>query len=513
MWVRVIKNSKPMQSVSIKESFESVYQQADHFVERLLLFYGLLALLFATIHQTWLLAIVSDAFVLLIYGLFRYGFTSKQLARFSLAFLLFCYPPLFVTQLHGYPLVHLFFPSTLFILIVYRNFNFILVGTLPIFLHYLYFIYQHLSGLDIREQFLNVAHIETPYLLLFCLFFPFFGAFMMFFIVQMVRRTLINNVGFIEKLNEQADFLEKNKKLASEIAQNKENIVFEVDKTDELGRALKEMHERLTEANEERNRRNWTAEGLAKFANILREEVLSIDDLYDSLVENLVKYIGANQAGLFILEAEESSREVVLELKSCYAFDRKRFLERKVYAGEGLVGQAFLEKETIYLTEVPENYIKITSGLGEFLPRNLVFVPLKTNGQVVGVVELASFEVFPMYKVQLIEQLGESVASAINTARINKRTQELLERSQQSEEQLRSQEEEMRQNLEELVATQEEMQRKQQELEKNNIKMKSNEAVLKKALENAQDIEKESKKVKQELAELKALLAQTKQHD
>ncbi len=502
-----------MQSVSIKESFEAVYQQADRFVEKLLLFYGILALIFTTVHQTWLLAIVFDAFVLLMYGLFRYGFTNKSLARLSLSFLLFCYPPLFVTQLHGYPLVHLFFPSTLFILIVYRNFSFILVGTLPGFLYYVYFIYQHLSGLDIRERFLNVSYIETSYLLLFCLFFPLFGAFIMYFIVQMVRRTLITNIKFIEKLNEQAFFLEKNKKLASEIAQNKENIIFEVDKTDELGKALKEMHEKLTEANEERNRRNWTSEGLAKFANILREEVLNIDDLYDSLVENLVKYIGANQAGLFILETEENSKEIILELKSCYAFDRKRFLERKIYAGEGLVGQAFLEKETIYLTEVPENYIKITSGLGEFLPRNLVFVPLKTNGQVVGVVELASFEVLPMYKVQLIEQLGESVASAINTARINKRTQELLQRSQQSEEQLRSQEEEMRQNLEELVATQEEMRRKQQELEKNNLKMKANEEVLRKAFENAKQSEKESQKDKKELAELKALMAQTKQND
>ena len=503
-----------MQNVSIKASFEEVYKQADRFVEKLLLFYGILTLLFATVHQTWLLALVFDAFVLLMYGLFRYGFTNQSLARLTLAFLLFCFPPLFVMQLHGYPLAHLFFPSTLFILIVYRNFNFILVGTVPGLLYYVYFIYQHLSGLDIREQFLNVAYIETPYLLLFCFFFPFFGAFMMFFIVKMVRRTLITNVKFIERLNEQALFLEKNKKLANEIAQNRENIVFNVQQSDELGKALKEMHEKLTEANEERNRRNWTSEGLAKFANILREEILNIDDLYDSLVENLVKYMGANQAGLFIIEEYEgNNREAVLALKSCYAFDRKRFLERKIYAGEGLVGQAFLEKETVYLTEVPENYIKITSGLGEFLPRNLIFVPLKTNGKVIGVVELASFDVLPMYKVQLIEQLGESVASAINTARINKRTQELLERSQQGEEQLRSQEEEMRQNLEELIATQEEMQRKQRELEKNNLKMKSNEAVLRKALEKAQETEKQAKKDKKELEELKDLLAQTKQNE
>lgn len=502
-----------MQNVSIKESFEAVYQQADRFVEKFLLFYGILALLFATINETWLLAFAFNAFVLLVYGLLRYGFSHEQTARLSLAFLLFCYPPLFITQLNGYPMVHLFYPFTLFILIVYRNFSFILVGTLPGLIHYLYFIYQHLSGVDIREKFLNVQYIETSYLLLFCFFFPIFGAFMMFFIVQMVRKTLITNVRFIDRLNEQAFFLEKNKKLASEIAQNKENIVFEVEQTDELGMALKEMHQKLVQANEERNRKNWTSEGLAKFANILREEVLNIDDLYDSLVENLVKYLGANQAGLFILEDEESKQEAVLELKSSYAFDRKRFFEKKIYAGEGLVGQTFLEKETIYLTDVPENYIKITSGLGEFLPRNLVLVPLKTNGQVVGVIELASFEVLPMYKVQLIEQLGESVASAINMARISKQTQELLERSQQSAEQLRSQEEEMRQNLEELVSTQEEMQRKQHELEKNNVKMKSNEAVLRKALETAREVEKEYKQNKRELDELKALLSNTKQND
>ena len=131
--------------------------------------------------------------------------------------------------------------------------------------------------------------------------------------------------------------------------------------------------------------------------------------------------------------------------------------------GSGLVGQCILEKGTLYLTDVPDNYVRITSGLGGANPNALIIVPLKSNEQVYGALELASFERFKPHEISFIEKIAESIAATVGTARGSERTKELVEQLQQQTEEMKSQEEEMRQNMEELSATQEEMLRKEKE--------------------------------------------------
>jgi PAS domain S-box-containing protein len=173
------------------------------------------------------------------------------------------------------------------------------------------------------------------------------------------------------------------------------------------------------------------------------------------VISQLSEYIEAVQGGFFILN-DEIQEDPHFELIAHFAYGRKKFSQKRVELSEGLVGRAAYEKNTIYLDELPEEYIEVTSGLGEANPRVLLIVPLKVNDEIHGVLELSSFHPFADYVVSFVEKVAESIATTISTVKINMRTTKLLADSQEQADRLSQQEEEMRQNMEELQATQEE---------------------------------------------------------
>lgn len=231
-----------------------------------------------------------------------------------------------------------------------------------------------------------------------------------------------------------------------------------------LASSLMSMANKMQEISKEEKERNWATEGLAKFMDILRSQNDDTNALVDDIFSNLIKYMEMNQGALYLLNDEDPD-DVYIELITCYAYNRKKHIERRIALGEGLIGQVVFEKETIYMTEIPEKYIRITSGLGDALPRNLLIVPLKIEEKVLGAIELASFKKIADYQIQFVEKLGESIASTISAVKINQRTKYLLQESQQQAEEMKAQEEEMRQNMEELAATQEDMERAMKEIQ------------------------------------------------
>jgi CHASE3 domain sensor protein len=245
---------------------------------------------------------------------------------------------------------------------------------------------------------------------------------------------------------------------AREIGEGKFDHTYKaLGQQDVLGNSLVQMRDKLLQVAEEDQKRNWITQGLAELGEILRKTDHSSTNFYHEILSYLVKYVHANQGGLFV------TNNSVLELMGCYAFNRKKYIHKTIQPGEGLVGQAYLEKEPILLTKVPEDYLRLTSGLGDAPPRCILVIPLTLKDEVYGVLELASFTVFETYQLEFLTKICEQLASVIAAAQISGNTARLLQDSQQKAEELRAQEEEMRQNLEELSATQEELARKERQ--------------------------------------------------
>ncbi len=230
----------------------------------------------------------------------------------------------------------------------------------------------------------------------------------------------------------------------------------------EIGRSLAEMRDSLKKVSEEAVIRNWSNKGFAEFGDLLRKYSNDITTLSDHVVTYMVKYLNANQGSLFIVDRNNDG-EVTLKLSATYAYDRKKFIDKTIEPGQGLVGQVYLEKESIYLKDIPQDYVTITSGLGKATPKSILIVPLKVNEEIFGVIEIGSFQELQDHERDFIEKISENIASSIQAVKINEQTRALLNESQEMTEQMRSQEEEMRQNMEELQATQEEMERTQAE--------------------------------------------------
>ncbi|NBC82979.1 MAG: GAF domain-containing protein [Bacteroidetes bacterium] len=257
----------------------------------------------------------------------------------------------------------------------------------------------------------------------------------------------------------------------NEIGKGNFDTEFEaLSEEDVLGNSLLEMRNELKKAAEEQEKRNkqdeqrkWASEGIAKFSDILRQNNNNLNELSYNVVSSLVKYLNINQGGMFLLNNNDKNHHF-LEMTACYAFSRQKFINKTVEIGEGLVGRCVQEKDYIYMTDIPEDYINITSGLGDGNPRSLFLIPLIYNDELFGVIELASFKEFPEYQIEFVKQLSESIAATILSVKSNLRTASLLEQSQQQAEEMSAQEEEMRQNMEELRATQEQSGRREEEL-------------------------------------------------
>lgn len=272
-----------------------------------------------------------------------------------------------------------------------------------------------------------------------------------------------------KNLNKLSAYLKNLAEVARKIGAKDFTTIFQpLSDKDEPGNAILNLQKSLKNADREEKKfkkeeeeRSWKSNSIAIINDILRTGTDDLEELGFKLVKEIVKLINARVAGIFMLHRED---DPIIELLAAYAYDRKKFLEKKILSGEGLVGRCVQESETIYLTDIPEDHIKIHTGLGESKPVSLLIVPLKLNEKVFGVIEIASLHEIKDYQINFIETIAENIAATFSNLQTNIRTSLLLEQTRQQAEEMHSQEEEMRQNMDELKDTQKQFAEREEKL-------------------------------------------------
>jgi PAS domain S-box-containing protein len=289
------------------------------------------------------------------------------------------------------------------------------------------------------------------------------------------------------KVDELVQTLRKNADFAKRIGEGKYDTQFKSASDDDiLGMSLLTMRKNLIENEARDTERNWIVRGVAEISEILRMHD-SIDQLGDDVIRFILGKIGAIQGAFYVVNDEVTPN--LIEMRASFAYNRKKYLKSKFKFAEGLVGQAAIEKDTILRTEVPDDFVTLTSGiLGDQKPTCILIVPLITNEEVYGVLEFAGFKKFEASQVNFVKELSLILARTIFNIKVNERTRRLLAESQEMSTELKEKQEVLRQNAEEMQATQEELKRSNQMLEEQVEEVNRTQKRMQLLLENASEV-------------------------
>ncbi|MES2572265.1 MAG: response regulator, partial [Verrucomicrobiota bacterium] len=231
---------------------------------------------------------------------------------------------------------------------------------------------------------------------------------------------------------------------------------------------INEMIRNLKDTTQRNNEQDWLKTNLAKFTRMLQgqKDLLTVGRL---ILSELAPVVSAQQGVFYIMDTGSSDPE--LKLLASYAFRERKGVSNRFKLGEGLVGQAALEKERILLTQVPEDYVRISSGLGESTPKNIVVLPIVFEGQVKAVMELSSFDRFNPTHQTFLDQLTESIGIVLNTIEANMRTEDLLKQSQSLAGELQSRQLELQATNQELEEKARQLFEQNAEVERKNVEV------------------------------------------
>jgi len=306
-----------------------------------------------------------------------------------------------------------------------------------------YLLDERVSNLSFSSSFVIIGSVV--FMLLISLGFAFYFSYsisMPITALDRITKSVVND------LKNQEKFLDKIRS-KDEIGSLSRNFKIMLLKLKHKIAQAQERSDKLEKFAETEAQRNWHNEGLTIFNEIFRSHYLDLERQSYEIISQLVKYTNSNQGGIFIVNRYDNDENTQdkLELTACYAYERRRYIKKTVKSGEGLIGTAWREKDTILITDVPQDYVKITSGLGNAKPNCLLIVPIKNEEEIEGVIELVSFKQFSSYEIEFIEVLSQKIATAIVSIKANERTKQLLVKTEKIAQEAQEREAELKKQI------------------------------------------------------------------
>jgi len=288
------------------------------------------------------------------------------------------------------------------------------------------------------------------------------------------------------------------------------------DEIDDVAKSFNRMAESLEEQMKKEQELTWTKGNIAEITMSL-SGTHDLATLGRTFLSKVVPLVESSHAVFYVKDLDEQEDEPTYRLISSYAFKERKHITNTIRLGEGLIGQAILEKSPIILTDVPSHYVRVTSGLGETAPLNLYVLPISFEDEVKAVLEIASFKPYSKIQQDFLEELMnglgiilESVMSRIQLAKLLEESQTLMEEIQAQSEELQSQQEELRATNEELeeqtqalLQSEGKLQSQQEELEQTNLDLEEKAKTLEEQNKKFERTNREVEKARAEL-EVKA---------
>jgi signal transduction histidine kinase/HAMP domain-containing protein/ActR/RegA family two-component response regulator len=230
---------------------------------------------------------------------------------------------------------------------------------------------------------------------------------------------------------------------------------------------LNEMIRNLRETTRVNTEQDWLKTNLERFTRMLQGQ-RDLSTVSDMILSELAPLVSAQHGVLYTMGSLGDGGAQVLRFQAAYGYEERKHLSKQFAIGEGLVGQCAKEKRRVLLTDVPTDYIRISSGLGDSTPLNIIVLPVLFEGSVRAVIELASFSRFSETHQAFLDQLTESIGLVLNTIEANTITDNLLKQSQSQAQELQAQQEELRSSNEDLGTQARQLEEQNSEVERKN---------------------------------------------
>jgi len=170
---------------------------------------------------------------------------------------------------------------------------------------------------------------------------------------------------------------------------------------------------------------DWIKIGLEKFTSILRKDFSNVSSLSKEILNNIIEHLNIAVGAIYLTNDNDES--LGLNMVANFAFGNESHIQKEIYKGEGIIGTAAIEKKTMNITNIPENYYKVSSGFGETMPKNLLVVPIKFEEDFFGIIELASFRIIKSYELEFVEELGKAFAASLGANKIHQNVRKEFE--------------------------------------------------------------------------------------